>query len=71
VATYKLVEVFNLFNHSTEAMVNMRAATQANDPKHKLARVSVGMVEGKLLHMKVGRCRGRCSQPPALSWCAA
>jgi hypothetical protein len=62
VLTYKIVEMFNLFDYNTEGLVNMRAAHKADDPKHKLARVSVGMVEGKLLQMKVRR-RGPPVQP--------
>jgi hypothetical protein len=53
VLTYKLIEAFNLFDYNTEGMINMRAAHKVDDQQHKLARASVGMVEGKLLQMKV------------------
>ncbi len=61
VATYKLIERFNIFDANTGALVNVRAAHTFDDPRHKLARVSAGMVEGKLLQMKVraGRAPAR------------
>jgi hypothetical protein len=59
VLTYKLVERFNIFDANTGALVNVRATHTFDDPKHSLARASAGLVESKLLQMKVG-CLAAC-----------
>mmetsp|Transcript_14681 Transcript_14681/g.43032 ORF Transcript_14681/g.43032 Transcript_14681/m.43032 type:complete len:940 (+) Transcript_14681:400-3219(+) len=53
VCGYWVMHRFNIFNINTDKLVNMRAAEAANDKKHKLARNSVGLVEGKLLNAKI------------------
>ena len=61
VAFYKLMHATNMFQINTAKLVNMRGHTKFGN-KDSLARASAGMVEGKLLEMKVGgsgRRRGR------------
>jgi H+-transporting ATPase len=53
VMCYKLVEKYNIFDANTGAVVNVRATRTFDDKKHPLARMSAGMVETKLLNMKV------------------
>ena len=61
VVTYKLVEKYNIFDANTGAVVNVRATRTFDDKKHPLARMSAGMVETKLLNMKVrGLLPGSC-----------
>jgi len=50
VCLYWIMRKYNLFDINTAKMVNNRDATNFNNP---MARASAGMVEGKLLEMKV------------------
>jgi H+-transporting ATPase len=50
VLLYWIMRKFNIFDINTAKMVNNRDATNFNNP---MARASAGMVEGKLLEMKV------------------
>jgi hypothetical protein len=54
VAFYWFMHKINLFQINTAKLVNVRAQTTFGG-KDSLARMSAGMVEGKLLEMKVGR----------------
>eukprot|EP00798_Chlamydomonas_sp_ICE-L_P004307 gene4307-14418_t len=45
---------YNLFGINTDFLVNARESAQVDDVTHPLARLSIGMVEGKLLARKTG-----------------
>lgn len=51
---YKFMHKVNLFHVNTAALVNVRNQTTFGG-KESLARMSAGMVEGKLLEMKVDK----------------
>jgi H+-transporting ATPase len=53
VGCYWVLHKYNIFSINTDKIVNVRAARNIHDPKVPLARVSVGMVENKLLAVKV------------------
>jgi len=53
VFTYWLVYRFDIFHAASGKYVNVREAETAADETHKMARASVGVVEGKLLSRKV------------------
>lgn len=50
---YRFLHKFNVFNVNTDRITNVRAATSPNDPHVPMARMSVGLVENKLLAAKV------------------
>lgn len=49
VGVYWLMHRYNVFNINASDLVNMRAAEHPDDAQHPLARMSVGMVESRLL----------------------
>jgi H+-transporting ATPase len=53
VGAYWVIRRYNLFGVNTATLVNMRDKTTFGD-KDSLARMSAGMVEGKLLEKQVG-----------------
>jgi H+-transporting ATPase len=54
VGAYWLMHRFNVFEINSAALVNVRATTTFGD-KNSLARMSAGMVEGKLLEKQIDR----------------
>lgn len=62
----KLIVKYDIFGYVSGAMINVREVTELEgEGVDSLARRSVGMVEGKLLNMKVGRVGARDVGGPA------
>ena len=53
VVTYYFLHKYNILNINGISMINMRGASSLADKAHPLARMSVGLVDKKILDRKV------------------